>query len=384
MRIAETAQRVGREPGLAAPSAPGLELRIPEAGPPPEVYANRAPEIREEVLGETGGSAATERAVEMALDWLARHQSETGRWDGTGYDRGCSQCPGRQRVTCDTALTGLSLLCFVAAGHTHVKDGPYREAVQRGLDWLVEHQEEDGGLLGGESMYSHGIASIALAEAYGMTRDPLLERPVRAAVDFIDAARNRRVGGWRYRPGQPGDTSIMGWQVMALKSASVAGIEVPQEAFDAAAQWLDLVHQPERPGTYAYQPNAQVTPAMTAEGMFIAQLLGRARDEPRMQGSASFILEHLPSWKPDANTYYWYYATLALFQHQGDAWERWNDELKDQLLPNQRKSGPASGSWDPVGEWARTGGRIYQTALCTLMLEVYYRYLPLYAIDSEK
>ncbi len=381
LRLAGTAIRAGREPGLALPAAPGLELRIPDAGPPPEVYANRAPEIREEVLGETGGSAATERAVEMALDWLARHQSEGGRWDGTGYDRGCGQCPGRQRVTCDTALTGLSLLCFMAAGHTHVKEGPHRDAVQRGLDWLVEHQDKDGGLLGGESMYSHGIASIALAEAYGMTRDPLLERPVRLAVEFIDAARNRRVGGWRYRPGQPGDTSIMGWQVMALKSARLAGIDVPQESFDAAAQWLDLVHRPERVGTYAYQPNAQVTPAMTAEGMFIAQLLGAARNEPRMQGSASFIVEHLPSWKPDANTYYWYYATLALFQHQGEEWSTWNEAVKDVLIERQETEGAIAGSWAPEGQWATVAGRVYQTAMAALTLEVYYRYLPRYVQD---
>jgi hypothetical protein len=369
--------------GMAPARGTGLDLRLPEAGAPPEDYANRAPEIREVVLGETGGSAATERAVEIALDWLSRHQSEEGRWDGTGYDRGCGQCPGRQRVTCDTALTGLALLSFLGAGHTHFKEGPYRDAVRRGLDWLVGQQAADGGLIGGESMYSHGIASIALAEAYGMSRDPLLERPVRAAVEFIDAARNRRVGGWRYRPGQPGDTSIMGWQVMALKSARVAGIEVPQEAFDAAAHWLDIVHQPERIGTYAYQPHAQVTPAMTAEGMFIAQLLGAGRGEPRMRGSASFIMEHMPSWKPDANTYYWYYATLALFQHQGEEWNTWNEAVKDVLLERQETEGAGAGSWAPDGQWATVAGRVYQTAMAALILEVYYRYLPRYVQDPN-
>jgi hypothetical protein len=95
-----------------------------------------------------------------------------------------------------------------------------------------------------------------------------------------------------------------------------------------------------------------------------------------------YVLEHPPHWDDRPNTYYWYYATLALFQHQGDAWTRWNDALKQVLLANQRTSGPAAGSWDPHDNWSRIGGRVYQTALCTLCLEVYYRYLPMYAATS--
>ena len=60
-------------------------------------------------------------------------------------------------------------------------------------------------------------------------------------------------------------------------------------------------------------------------------------------------------------------------------WQQWNEQLTRVLLAHQEKDGRAAGSWPPQGEWTRTGGRIYQTALCTLMLEVYYRYLPLYS-----
>jgi len=171
----------------------------------------------------------------------------------------------------------------------------------------------------------------------------------------------------------------MGWQIMALTSAKRAGLDVPEEAFEIAGRWLDLVHRPSRPGTYAYQPRREVTPAMTAEGMFIRQLLGAARDEPRMRGSAAYILEHSPSWADDANTYYWYYATLALFQHQGSEWRQWNEGIKVLLVDRQRQDGRAAGSWDPDGRWAGVAGRVYQTAIATLTLEVYYRYLPLYA-----
>jgi hypothetical protein len=119
---------------------------------------------------------------------------------------------------------------------------------------------------------------------------------------------------------------------------------------------------------------------MTAEGMFTQQLLGTPRDDPRMQASVAYILRHPPDWEDEVNTYYWYYATLALFHHQGPAWREWNDAIEEELLDHQVQSGPAAGSWDPVGLWAPVGGRVYQTALCTLMLEVYYRYLPMYAV----
>ncbi len=227
-------------------------------------------------------------------------------------------------------------------------------------------------------MYSHGIATIALSEAYGMTADPELAAPVRSAVDFIHRARNRREGGWRYDPGQVGDTSVLGWQVMALKSAQSAGVDVPEEALDVAARWLERVSQGTSRGLYAYQPGKKYTRSMTAEAMFVQQLLGRDRGELRMQTSARFIARELPDWDDEPNTYLWYYATLALFQHQSDEWRRWNDALKEQLLEHQHTSGKSAGSWDTTDRWSRLGGRVYQTALCTLMLEVYYRYLPRY------
>jgi hypothetical protein len=365
------------EPELPVPASLDLVVAVPtQTAPFPNPYAQRAPERREEILQEMGGGAETERAVAMALDWLARHQSRDGRWDGDRFDERCGNCDGKQRVQCDIAVTGLSLLCFTAADHTHFKGGPYRDVVGRAVNWLLTQQAEDGGLMRTESLYSHGIATIALAEVYGMTGDERLAGPVKAAVDFIFRSRNKAVGGWRYRPNQMGDTSVLGWQVMALAAAKRARIDVPEEAFTVARRWLDLVERPARPGLYAYQPQRQVTPAMTAEGMFTRQLLGAKRDAARMRASASYILQHPPEWHPGANTYYWYYATLALFQHQGRSWAQWNEAVKDVLLENQRAKGPAAGSWDPRGQWANVAGRVYQTAMATLTLEVYYRYLP--------
>ena len=260
----------------------------------------------------------------------------------------------------------------------HTSDGPYQEVVERGLRWMMKTQKPDGGLMTDESMYSHGIATIALAEAYGMTKDPALAKPVKDAVDFIYDARNRRLGGWRYDPGQVGDTSVLGWQIMALASAKRAGIDVPSGALDVGRDWLERVKDPWKPGLFSYQPKRRPTPAMTAEAMFVRLLLGDGREGADMASAASYVLDHPPDWELESNTYYWYYGTLALFQYGGEEWEQWNEVVKDQLLIKQHDKGSLAGSWDPEGKWAIVGGRVYQTAICTLTLEVYYRYLPLY------
>jgi len=367
----------------ATPEIPGgstAEFRIPdELAPPENLYPQRSPEVRQAIVERMGGSPETEKAVELALNWLARHQSDDGRWSGTKFDERCGQCGGQTSVEVDAALTGLALLCFLGADHTHVKDGPFKEHVHRGIHWLRSRQRPDGDLRGDETLYSQGIATIALSEAYGMTRDQRLQLHVQRAVDFIAQARNREIGGWRYDPGQVGDTSVLGWQVMALKSAKMAGLGVPADALEAARHWLRLVTTPSHPGRYAYQPGRPATPAMTAEAMFIQLLLGLHPEDPAIRASADYLAENSPDWEQGLNTYYWYYATLALYQQQAEHWPAWNRRLTEQLLAHQRKDGGAAGSWDPEGEWASTGGRVYQTALCTLMVEVYYRYLPLYS-----
>jgi len=396
------------ERATTASAAPDPELLLPEFDPtaaadPPSIdemldtlrlpveraveadpFPQRAPETRMEVVERMGGDEATESAVARALDWLARHQHADGRWDGEDFDHECGECGDPATAPVDTALTGLALLAFLGADHTHEKDGPYRDTAQRAIDWLIEHQDRDGGFMarGSETMYSHGIATIAISEAYAMTGDERLKTPVERAIGFILDAPNSEIGGWRYAPGQAGDTSVTGWQVMALASARKAGMDLPETALDHVRRWMDLVRHPIERGRYAYQPGRQYTDAMTAEGMFVRQLLGISRDDADMRSSARFLIENPPNWERDANTYYWYYATLAMFHYQGEAWERWNEALKNELVPRQITTGKAAGSWDPADQWADIGGRVYQTAICALCLEVYYRYLPLYAPDE--
>jgi hypothetical protein len=356
-------------------------LRLPSDMPAPadHALAQRTWEQRTEIIDEMGGSAATEEAVNLALQWLADHQSDDGHWDGNDFDVS-GECGGETTAEVDLALTGLALMAFLAGDNTHDKPGPYRDNVRRGLDWLLAQQQRDGSLMGEETLYSHGISTIAICEALAMTDDPRLLEPARRATQFILESPSPESGGWRYAPGQFGDTSVTGWQVLALASARRAKLELPADALGHVRDWMERVRDPAQPGRYGYQPGQQFSPAMTAEGMFIRQMLGVSRDDPDMHASVEFMLNNLPEWtrEREQNSYYWYYATLAMFHYQGDAWTEWNEQLKEVLLENQRQDGCAAGSWDPIDQWSKIGGRIYQTAICALCLEIYYRFQPIY------
>jgi len=125
---------------------------------------------------------------------------------------------------------------------------------------------------------------------------------------------------------------------------------------------------------------------MTAEAMFCQQLLGLKPTHPRMEDSANYLKSHLPrlsrSGKSASGTnyYYWYYGCLSMFQHQGPIWEAWNEQMKKVFLKTQVLVGDDAGSWPPTGKWTgkNGGGRAMSTAMSTLSLEVYYRYLPMY------
>ncbi len=354
-----------------------IQIHLPvQLSPVRDSYSQRSLENRADMLQAHGGSARTEQAVERSLRWLANHQSDDGRWDGDGFDDDRGASAGYASFDVDIATTGVSLLCFLSAGHTHVADGPYRETVGRALTWLLRQQAPDGSLMGPESMYSHAVATMALAEALAMTDDGALQQPVAAAVQFTLNARDPEGGGWSHAPSQPGNAAALGWQVMALTAAHNAGVDVPAEVFAEADQWLDLVRSAEEPGAYAYEPGGPASVEITAETMYVRQLLGAALDSPEMEATARHLLENRPSWEADANTYLWHFTTLALFQQGGEDWQRWNGWVVEELVANQVRRGPAAGSWPVADEWSLVGGRIYQTAICTLTLETYHRYAP--------
>jgi hypothetical protein len=256
------------------------------------------------------------------------------------------------------------------------------------LEFLLNSQDSDG-CLGStrnpyERMYCHAMATCALSEAFAMTGDERLATGVRRAIQYTLLAQDRTSGGWRYHPGDPGDTSQLGWQVMALKSAELSGIEVPTATRDGIQRFLKNVAAGRSGGLARYQPSRGApSRSMTAEAMVCRQFMALSQTPAATSEATTYVLEELPGSGP-TNVYYWYYATLGLYELQGDAWRRWNEALQKNLLSTQRGDGPLAGSWDPDPVWGGCGGRVYSTAMSALCLEVYYRFLPLYVGTASR
>jgi hypothetical protein len=367
----------------------------------PAVYRSRLDPNRSNLAQRAGASSASEQAVEGSLEWLARHQDADGRWNGgssrTAIPGLIEECKDSFTTHCppddvckgecgyaeaDTALTGLTLLAYLGAGYTHT-DGKYAENVGKGLRFLLLQQKPDGDLRGPSravGMYCHAMATLALCEAFALTGDSRLRDPAERAVNFLVQGQAKDGLSWRYTPRDAvGDTSILGWVVLVLRSARVVGIAVPPQAQGGALGWLGKVSAGESGGLGRYQPSKPVTSTMTAEAWVCRQLLGVGGPGPASTEAAEFLLMHGPDRDP-YNLYYWYYGTLAMYQNGGTTWNRWNQQVRDQLVRRQRREGHATGSWDPDEDpqYGARGGRIYSTALATLTLEVYYRYLRFY------
>ena len=362
-------------------------LRVP-AGPRParDLFAARSAAGRRQALRRWGGSHASEHAVDLGLAWLHRHQyPRTGRW-----------ADGDPQLRLSPSLTGLALLAFLGRAHTHHRDGPYRDTVRRGLDYLLGIQSADGRFgppydaKGNRYLlYHQAIATLAIAEAHALTHDAKLADPIRRAVAFIEAAQQLN-GGWDYGnlPTGRNDTSVTGWQLMALKSAHAAGFPIQwQTLFKAMGHLVAFttsrgeVGYADR-GRYAWRRG----PGMVAVGMLAYQILGWPATHPVYTSQAAIVLRNPPDWKAMwahsqprhlHTQYYWYYATLALFNMGGHAWRTWNGRLRGLLVQQQITEGDSRGSWDPPPYgFDAVGGRVYVTAINLLSLEVYYRYLP--------
>ena len=352
-----------------------------------------APAGAEQPDDAAGRLNPSERAIAAALNWLARHQAEEGRWSFE-HAAACkdSTCTGLGNAKSDSAATAAALLAFLAAGQTHQTKGPYQKAIERGSQWLVQRQAADGNLAGsgaaGPKMYAHGMAALALCEAYGMSGDKQLAGPAQKAVDYIEWAQNPQTGGWRYLPGQEGDTSVLGWQVLALKSAKLAGLAVKPATFDGAQKYLKTVAQGERGGKFSYVPGSGPSLTMTAVGLLSSQCLGAKPADPAVAEGVQFLMTVLPDAEKRRDSYHWFFTTQVLHRKSGPDWDAWNRPLRGTLIETQVKDGCAAGSWDPDQPakeiWGPQGGRLMVTALSALALETYYRYLPIYTSDQSQ
>ena len=362
----------------------GAAIRVSEPSVP---FSGRQGDSKARLVRREGGSVESEKAVERGLDWLARHQRKDGSWslDCHGQCKG-SPCPPEGAGNSDVAATGLALLPMLGAGHTQVDKGRYQATIVRGLDWLITIQQSTGEIFtggdGNARMYSHAIAAMTLCEAYGVSHDKKLREPAERAVAFIIKAQNPDDGGWRYNPGDGGDTSVFGWQMLALRSGQLAGLKVNPDVFKGANKYLDKAAVDGKKMTYSYQPGSGKSPVMSAEGLLVRQYLGWTRETPALSDGVKLVAEHLLN-DPERNIYYWYYATQLLHNMQNSAWKQWNPRIRNGLVKIQVVSaGCDSGSWDPnkpvSDRWGSGAGRHFTTAMSILTLEVYYRYLPLY------
>ena len=184
-----------------------------------------------------------------------------------------------------------------------------------------------------------------------------------------------------------GDTSVFGWQMMALKSwRNWPAWQSIRPVLENAQKWLRQVAKGEHLGMFCYQPYREVTPSMTAVGMLCSQYLGVGRNDPPMVEGMHYLLANLPDNTLLRDTYYWYYATLSMHNIGGAEWDSWNRKMRRVLIESQVKGGCAEGSWDPVkptlDSWGEKGGRVMMTSFNAMTLEVYYRYLPLFNTDS--
>jgi hypothetical protein len=375
--------------GLVGPPQVSRAARGTEGYQVPEIYRLRVAPNRAQLAIQRGSTPKTEEAVRAALQWLADHQEPDGRWNPKKYGGGRETLEaGRDRLgaggNAETGVTGLALLAFAAAGNTHLQ-GTHRETVRRGIQFLLVAQHSDGSLGGRgemyEFMYCHGMATLALAELLGMSGDERLRQPVVRAVAYTLAGQDPEGGGWRYRAKEAGDTSQLGWQLMALKSAELAGIHVPEATWEGASRFLQSVSGGKQRGLASYRPGERMSRTMTAEALVCRQFLGLPPDSQAAREAASYLMEEMPG-KGDANLYYWYYGTVAMYQLQGESWQQWTQALQRSLLDGQHQDGEFAGTWEPAGRWDGYGGRVYSTALATLCLEAYYRFMPLHAATA--
>jgi hypothetical protein len=342
--------------------------------------------MREQLIQTGGGSKQSEAAVESALKWIIQHQMPDGGWSFSL--NACPSCNGQCSHGVDKGAgldrcgaTSMALLPFLGRGYTH-KEGPYKKQIEAGIGFLAAMTVKGQGKaygLGGGNMYSQGLAGIVLSESYAMTQDRRLQMPAQAALNFIMAAQDPAGGGWRYAPKQAGDTSAVGWQLMALKSGHMAFLQVSPLTIKKAVEFLNDV-QGDDGATYGYTDPGNGA-GTSAVGLLCRMYLGWKKDHPALQRG----VDRLAKMGPNKDLYFDYYATQILHHLEGDRWVGWNNRMREMLVTTQSQKGHEKGSWyDGVdgGHGAHAAGRLYCTSLATMILEVYYRHLPIYGKGS--
>ena len=346
-------------------------------------------------LQRYGGSGRTENAVDKGLIWLAAHQDSDGGWDAKDYQRHCRHhrpCKGQGLGEFDMGVSSLATLAFLGSGHSPNKEGPYRRHVTKALKNLIDSQSGIGSFepRGDKYNYNHALVTLAIAEAYAMTHDSFYKDSLQSALRYSFTSQQAG-GGWDYSSLKTGrnDLSITGWQVMALRASQKAGIPIPARVRQNLGHFLNRAFTSNGYGIYADAPpeTGRMGANMVAVALLTHLYSGGLASDPRAQKAVRRLVQGNPPevkgmarWELSYQSYYyWYTATLALFNVGGKTWEAWNTLLQQKILPLQDREPHSSGSWEPEPNWVgRSGGRVYSTAINVLTLEVYYRYRPVF------
>lgn len=310
-----------------------------------------------------------EAAVMRSLRWLREMQNADGSWSTDKDPKAVG--------------TALSVLAFLSHGETPASS-EFGDSVRKALEYLVALQEESGTFKerGTHPAIAHGIVTLALCEAYGMTRVPMLGDAAEKALAVILAGQ-RGSGLWdaQYRPnGADDDLEVSVWQVRALWAGRLMGSKMKglEEALKASADGASTV---------AAVPGAATAP-FAIQPLLI---LHRNRDKAYVAALAA-LKDTQVNWKNprfDDPVVHWYFAGQALFRHGGNSWAEWNRSSVPNILSNQAVAKTAKGTemgwWDSPGKGEKYG-RVYSTALCSLMLQTCYPFSmkPVYVPEQPK
>lgn len=338
------------------------------------IYGSRSPGARGQAISRHGGSAAGEAAVMRALRWFAKNQQADGSWNSN-----------------KTAMTGLALLCYLAHGETPASE-EFGPTVEKAIRFLANSQEPGGLFKAKDSHnYSHPIAAYALCEAYTLTKVPMVKEAAERAMTHIVRGQHPN-GGWDYNMKQTerDDTSYMGWCAQAVKAAKMADdLEIPglEEAYKLSVAGFKVNADPN--GGFGYTGKGRG--GLTSVGTLCMQLMGSSATA-EVQKSLALMDEWVVSWTEPKVTgscpqYYFYYATQSMFHAGGSRWTKWNsvmlpEYVRAQKIVAKEQSGYVDNFGNPqdIGSWENSDNHtdrpVMDTALATLQLEVYYRYLP--------
>lgn len=309
----------------------------------------------------------TEAVIRGALKWLVSKQQPNGAWGATGDEQ-------RYQV----AMTGYTLMAFLAAGNLP-GEGEFGKAVTLGTQYLVDQISPEGlyaNRNSGQYMYSHGVATIALAEVYGQTRLPTIRAKLDRAIKLIISAQNNE-GGWRYRPvASDADISVTVLQVVALRAAKNGGIDVPQSTIDRAVAYVKACNDAAS-GGFAYQPGRDPGFARTAAAIYSLQVCG-LYDDPMVKRGSDYLVKNFQR-SDQWFTYGNFYAAPAQYMIGGDTWAAWYARLKEILLKNATSVRGDMYYWEPKLDAGHGGvGPTYSTAVYVMILAMPYHYIPLY------